>query len=392
MSKSKWRWFGQPSATKQAAKETPVNKKIGRITVCAGVFVMTLFFIGLAAVAGLSYTEAVADVAKQEAEKTHAQPVQVALSKNLSASKSPLITAPRGVEEGNKVIAQGSGASSGGAVYDPMRRIVKIVETTSGTVTSTKQFVWVGDQLCEERDGSGAVTKRFFNGGEQIAGTNYYATRDQLGSVRELTNGAGAIQSQYGYGPWGEVTKLAGSGPDSDMQYAGMYKHQRSGLNLAVNRAYSPTQGRWISRDPMLEETFGMTPQSPEPLDPSVRLMASAGQPGVPNPNLLAIQGASSDPMVLAQLARIIPVRQNTSLTNSNNPYSYVENNPISRNDPSGLIASSGSGAAPSNPSMCPSGPSYEFCKAYCLRICANAMNPSDCYDKCIIRCMGGGK
>lgn len=216
-------------------------------------------------------------------------------NKYSKSSKNSTVVAPRGIAEGNLLITQSAG-SGGGVSYDPMRRIVKIVETTGGTVTSTKQFVWAGDQLCEERDGSGAVTKRFFQGGEQIAGTSYCATHDYLGSVRELTNGSGAIQSQYNYGPWGEATKLAGSGPDSDMQYAGMYKHQRSGLHLAVNRAYNATQGRWISRDPILEDTFDMMAQSPEQQAPGVILLASADQNV--DPDMMAIQGVSSDPIV----------------------------------------------------------------------------------------------
>jgi RHS repeat-associated protein len=34
---------------------------------------------------------------------------------------------------------------------------------------------------------------------------------------------------------------------------AGMYVHQRSGLNLTLVRAYSPSLGRWLSRDPLGE-------------------------------------------------------------------------------------------------------------------------------------------
>lgn len=39
----------------------------------------------------------------------------------------------------------------------------------------------------------------------------------------------------------------------SDFQYAGMYIHQPSALNLTWFRAYDPNAGHWLSRDPELE-------------------------------------------------------------------------------------------------------------------------------------------
>ena len=55
-----------------------------------------------------------------------------------------------------------------------------------GFPTSVKSFVWSGNTIGEERDGSGMnVTKRFFAEGEQRVGGgdagNYYYTRDHLG-------------------------------------------------------------------------------------------------------------------------------------------------------------------------------------------------------------------
>ena len=73
------------------------------------------------------------------------------------------------------------------------------------------------------------------------------------GSIREMTDQTGSIVRQYGYDPWGNVTVLQGSGPESDFGFAGMYQHGRSGLNLTMYRAYSPVLGRWLSRDPLGE-------------------------------------------------------------------------------------------------------------------------------------------
>jgi RHS repeat-associated protein len=124
--------------------------------------------------------------------------------------------------------------------------------TGSHNLTSTKQYVWAGG-LAEERDATNTVTKRYFAQGEQrVSGgtsTNYFYTRDHLGSIREMSDASGTIQARYSYDPYGRATKVSGS-LSCDFQYAGMYTHATSGLNLTMFRAYDPNVGRWISRDP----------------------------------------------------------------------------------------------------------------------------------------------
>ncbi len=287
-------------------------------------------------------------------------------------SEIPVVAAPHGIDAGNRFIAQassGSASSGGGSVYDPLRRIVKIVETRGGTVTSTKQFVWAGDQLAEERDASGNVTKRFFDMGEQISGTNYYYTRDHNDSVREMTDGSGAVQSSFTYDPFGRPTQIAGTGAVPDFGYAGMYVHKPSGLNLAVDRAYSPTLGRWMSRDPIDDPTFGITPGGPEPADPGAMLMSSGfGQAHsmAPDANLMTIQMVSHDPMVQSQLASAMhPTSPQVGGLPQTNPYTYVANNPINQRDPSGLLMTS---PPKPGPTVCPA-------------------TGNDAYDKCVAKC-----
>jgi RHS repeat-associated protein len=147
-----------------------------------------------------------------------------------------------------------TGGASTLFTYDALGRRIGIVEKNSGgTVTSTKQLVWDGTRLAEERNASNTVTKRFYAQGEQISGGNYFNTRDHLGSIREMIDSSGNIQARYDYDPYGRVTKISGS-TDSDFQYAGYYEHATSGLNLTMFRAYDPTTARWLSRDPDGEE------------------------------------------------------------------------------------------------------------------------------------------
>lgn len=138
-------------------------------------------------------------------------------------------------------------------MFDPFGKLVKIVETVSGSVTSTKQFIWCDDDRCEERDGSGNVTKQFFSRGQRNGSTNYFYSTDHLGSIHAITDDSGVQQASYSFDPYGRTRKLDG-GQESDFQFGGYYLHSRSGLNLTRTRAYSAVLARFISRDPIEED------------------------------------------------------------------------------------------------------------------------------------------
>jgi RHS repeat-associated protein len=168
--------------------------------------------------------------------------------------------------------------------YDGLWRNVGIVETTAGSVTSTKQFVWSLDERCESRDASGSVLNQYFRRGERSSGTSYFWTLDHLGlcaasvtpdfqldwltghpnsnnplapggSVCEVTNSSGVIQTQMAYDPYGRARLLNGT-TSPDIQYSGYYVHAPSSLCLTWFRSYKPSIGRWINRDPLGEPNF----------------------------------------------------------------------------------------------------------------------------------------
>src|SRR5690606_7582739 len=97
------------------------------------------------------------------------------------------------------------------------------------------------------------VVSQYFKRGHITSGSNYLYTLDHIESIREVTNGSGTIQAQYSYYPYGQKIKIAGVGQEADFQYAGYYFHAPSGLNLSKFRPYKPSLGRWINRDPILE-------------------------------------------------------------------------------------------------------------------------------------------
>jgi RHS repeat-associated protein len=77
----------------------------------------------------------------------------------------------------------------------------------------------------------------------------YYFTRDHLGSVREVANQGGVIAQSFDYTAWGERTSsTAGS---LEWGLTGHHYHEKSGLCLAMYRAYDAKLGRWLSEDPL---------------------------------------------------------------------------------------------------------------------------------------------
>ncbi|WP_343995930.1 RHS repeat-associated core domain-containing protein, partial [Ideonella azotifigens] len=139
--------------------------------------------------------------------------------------------------------------------YDGMGRRVAMLETNGSTVTETR-FLWCGMVLCQARDGSDAVTRRYFAEGEfrPANSAKYYYNRDKLGSVRNVTNVAsGAVQGSLDYDAYGNSVATGGTPTSTDFRYAGMFYHATSGLYLTPFRAYNPAAGRWLSRDPIAE-------------------------------------------------------------------------------------------------------------------------------------------
>ena len=133
-----------------------------------------------------------------------------------------------------------------------------MIEKEGGTEQSSKRLVWAGLEIVEERDGLNNSLNKRYNKAEMTIGAGpdsmtYFYTRDHLGSVRELTDWSKAVRAHYDYDPFGRQTKLSGD-LDADFGFTGHYTHVVSGLTLAPYRAYDAELGRWISRDPLGEK------------------------------------------------------------------------------------------------------------------------------------------
>jgi len=154
-----------------------------------------------------------------------------------------------------RLISTTTGASTTRFAYDRQGRRERITQLSGGKVLSDKRYFWCDDGLCLETDAANnnAVSKRYYAEGFTAAGQRYYYAMDNLQSVRQLVDPAGAIQASYDYDPYGVRTKLSGA-KDSDLGFAGLIHESQSGLDLAIYRAYNASLGRWLSRDPIGEE------------------------------------------------------------------------------------------------------------------------------------------
>jgi uncharacterized protein RhaS with RHS repeats len=104
-----------------------------------------------------------------------------------------------------KIKYAGSGNNSQ-FTYDGYNRCAQLIEQTSDTTTSTKQFVWYGGQRCEARDASGSLLDQYFTMGETLPSGSNFFTFDHQNSIREVTDSAGNLAGRNTYGPYGRAS------------------------------------------------------------------------------------------------------------------------------------------------------------------------------------------
>lgn len=151
--------------------------------------------------------------------------------------------------------------------YDGDGKRLKMV---SGATTTN--YLWDINQdppqLALERDGTGALLRRYLYGAARISmtsgGSPFYYHYDGLGSVANLTSATGVTQWTYTYEPFGTTrtqTQGAGTTPPANlMRFTGELIDTDTGLYHLRARQYDPGTGRFLSTDPAMAMT----------LDPSV--------------------------------------------------------------------------------------------------------------------------
>lgn len=168
----------------------------------------------------------------------------------------------------------GTGAETGQPTrtyaYDPAGNRTSKAEnggTTTYAAANPNNFIWDGGRIIQKRIGGTTAYSctNYFQEGEirclNNSLTRYYHTHDQLGSVYEITNTAGAVQAAYSFAAYGERTKRWGS-ENTEIAYTGHWnlkpaafaKQAAADLSLTWFRAYDPKRGVWLSEDPLQEE------------------------------------------------------------------------------------------------------------------------------------------
>jgi RHS repeat-associated protein len=139
--------------------------------------------------------------------------------------------------------------------YNGLGRLVRMVETSNGSTLADHSYLWCGITLCLAHDNtqSGSpVSTEYFPQGATVGGPPYYYVKDALGSVRELIGTNGTVAAQLDYTPYGVQSSVSGT-VQSDIGYAGYFSPSGTALDFTLNRAYDPTDARWLNRDPFGE-------------------------------------------------------------------------------------------------------------------------------------------
>jgi RHS repeat-associated protein len=108
-------------------------------------------------------------------------------------------------------------------------------------------------QVIEEYQPNGTVKTAYVHGWDLISQTNvsvtdYYQV-DGLGSTRQLTNNTGAIQVEYDYDAYGNLTNKVGAASNNYLFAGEQFDAAVDGYYLRA-RYYDPTTGRFASTDP----------------------------------------------------------------------------------------------------------------------------------------------
>jgi len=164
------------------------------------------------------------------------------------------------------------------------RWIERIVSTNSGTAYQpafTNRYVWDGNVLLAVLNHTNGLELSFLRGLDlsgtpqgaggvggvlavrvgpalpcgPLTNTTHFVAYDGNGNVAALVNAAdGTASARYEYGPFGEPIRVTGPASRADpFRFSTKRTDDTTDLVLYEYRAYSPSLGRWVSRDPIAE-------------------------------------------------------------------------------------------------------------------------------------------
>jgi RHS repeat-associated protein len=150
-------------------------------------------------------------------------------------------------------LVSASGAKNATLTYDPMGRLYQVSDAVG-----PQRFLYDGDRLILEYNGSGVVQRRYVHGanvdepmvwyeGSTVSSANRrYMHADHQGSIINVTGAAGNTLLVGTYDAYGVTTTNVGR-----FQYTGQTAIQQVGLYYYKARFYNPSLGRFMQTDPI---------------------------------------------------------------------------------------------------------------------------------------------
>ena len=138
--------------------------------------------------------------------------------------------------------------------HDPLgRRIAKKIDGIT-----VEKYLWQGlTRLLAVYDGADNLLQRFEYADARmpvamvVGGVRYYLIYDQVGTLRAVTDGSGAIVKRIDYDSFGNVIADSNPGFAVPFGFAGGLHDRDTGLVRFGYRDYDPATGRWTAKDPI---------------------------------------------------------------------------------------------------------------------------------------------
>ena len=155
------------------------------------------------------------------------------------------------------MVKSGAGGYTASLSYDPLGRLSQISGGPEGTV----KFLWDGNMLIGEYNGSNQMIRRYVHGAGVDAPLAYYdgtgapvgryvrhyLQPDERGSIISVTNAYGVTEAVNTYDEHG----IPSASNEGRFQYTGQLWLADIGVYYYKARVYSPTLGRFLQTDPI---------------------------------------------------------------------------------------------------------------------------------------------
>jgi RHS repeat-associated protein len=146
-----------------------------------------------------------------------------------------------------------------------------VVDLNASNNVPVRTYVW-GLDLSESMDGAGGVGGLLWvtlhTASGPAAGTHFAAYDGNCNIVALTSASDGSPTARYEYGPFGEPIRVTGPAAALNaFRFSTKRTDPTTDLVLYEYRAYSPTLGRWVSRDPINELGFKLLTGKDEAFD-----------------------------------------------------------------------------------------------------------------------------